>query len=410
MKIAFIHNLPSGGGKRSAFEFVRHLTKNHVLDLHHIDAASEDYLDLRPMMDRTFLVPGPKPKGGIGVLTSILPTIRAYKAVAERVNAGGYDVAFVMQCKLSNSPAVLRHLRIPSLYFCHEPLARTLEAHFWTDVDLEFVKKAVVRTNVQIDRLNARHATMICANSRFSVESIYRAYGVYSRYSQLGVDATTFRPLGLPRERFVLSVGALHPVKAQDLIIEAIGTLEERPPLRFIHNSAAPGYKDHLLSVAARCGVDVSFSQLVNDETLVDAYNRAAVVAFPSSLEPFGFVPLEAMSCGTPIVGVAEGGVRETVVHAKTGFLADRNASDYGRAIGTLLGDPVLADRMGHAGRQHVLSNWTWEQAAAALETHLMELLAQASPEMSRRRDAERTVQEPTKHASLDSGRESGAW
>lgn len=371
MKIAFIHNLPSGGGKRSAFEFVHHLVRHHSVDLYHIDSASEDYLDLRPLVDHTFLIPGPMPKGGLGALMSILPAMRAYRTLAERVNAGGYDVALVMQCKLTNSPAVLRYLRIPSLYFCHEPLARTLEPHFWTDVNHSLARRTVVKLHVHLDRFNARHASLICANSRFSVESIFRAYGVYPRYSQLGVDTEAFRPGGLKRERVILSVGALHPVKAQDLIIEAVATLDERPPVRFIYNSSARGYREHLQAVANRCCVTVSFSQLVGEHDLVDAYNRAAVVAYPSSLEPFGFVPLEAMACGTPVVGVAEGGVRETVVNGRTGFLAERDATDYGRAIGTLLRDRALAERMGLAGRQHVLDNWTWDRSAVILEKHL---------------------------------------
>lgn len=376
MRIAFIHNLPAGGGKRSASQFVKHLTKHHAVDLYHIDAASEDYLDLRPLVDHTYLIPGPRPKGGLGVLTTIVPAMRAYRRVAQRVNAGAYDVAFVMQCQLSNSPDVLRYLRIPSLYFCHEPLARTLEPNFWIDVSLRSAKRAVVRMKVSIDRANARHATLICANSRFSVESIFRAYGVYPRYSRLGVDTAAFRPSGVERERVVLSVGALRPSKAQELVIQAVGTLDQPVPVRFIYDSTARGYREHLQGVADRCGVTVSFSQLVGEDQLVDAYNRAAVVAYASSLEPFGFVPLEAMACGTPVVGVAEGGVRETVLNGQTGFLAERDAADFGRAIDRLLRNRTLAERMGTAGRQHVLDNWTWDQSAAMLEHHLRDVRA----------------------------------
>ena len=384
MRIAFIHNLPTGGGKRSASEFVKHLTKHHAVDLYHIDAASEEYLDLRPLVDHTFLIPGPKPKGGLGVLTTIGPAMRAYRRVAQRVNAGTYDVAFVMQCQLNNSPDVLRYLRIPSLYFCHEPLARTLEPHFWTGVGLKTAKRAVVGLKVFLDRVNARHATLICANSRFSVESIIRAYGVYPRYSQLGVDTEAFRPKGLKRERIVLSVGALRPSKAQELVIRAVGMLDPPAPVQFIYDATAKGYREHLQGVATRCGVTVTFSQLVGEDQLVDAYNRAAVVGYASSLEPFGFVPLEAMACGTPVVGVAEGGVRETVLNGKTGFLTERNAADYGRAIDMLLRDRALSERMGEAGRQHVLDNWTWDQATAMLEHHLREVRAMSDrqPEM----------------------------
>ncbi|MDB4888784.1 MAG: glycosyl transferase group 1 [Gemmatimonadetes bacterium] len=372
MRIAFIHNLPSGGGKRSAFEFVKHLTKAHSVDLYHIDPASEDYLDLRPLVERSILVEGPSPKGGLGVLTTILPARNAYRKVADQVNAGRYDLAFVMQCKLTNSPAVLTQLQIPSLYFCHEPLARTLEPHFHRHASHRRLKSAVIQFKVGIDRANARGATLICANSRYSAENIYRSYGVYPRYSKLGVDSDCFRPLGLPRgEPFVLSVGQLHPAKAQDLIIEAVATTTGRPRIVFIHNSSAKGYRAYLQELADRRGVTVSFEQLVDDDALVNAYNRAAVVAFPSHLEPLGFVPLEAMACGTPVVGIAEGGIRETVQDGITGLLTDRHPVDFGQAIDVLLSDDALRARMGVAGREYVAEHWSWAESSKMLDANL---------------------------------------
>jgi glycosyltransferase involved in cell wall biosynthesis len=350
---------------------VKHLVTKHTVDLFYIDPTSEEYLDLRPLVQRVTLVPGPKARGGLGVLTARLPARRAYDKVAEQVNAGGYDLAFVMQCKITNSPAVLSYLKIPSLYFCHEPLARTLEPHFWARSRLTTLKRAATKWQVHVDRTNARHATVICANSLYSSENIYRAYGVYPRFSQLGVDADHFPQLDLKRERVVLSVGALQASKAHDLVIESVGTLEERPTVQFIHNSSSRGHQQYLQELADRRGVTVSFSRLVRDEDLVQAYNRAAVVAFPSHLEPFGFVPLEAMACGTPVVGVAEGGVRETVKHGVTGLLTERNPVDFGRALGQLLTDDALRVRMGAAGRQHVLDHWRWDQAFEMLDANV---------------------------------------
>jgi glycosyltransferase involved in cell wall biosynthesis len=212
---------------------------------------------------------------------------------------------------------------------------------------------------------------LICANSLYSVENIYRAYGIYPRFSQLGVDAEHFPLLDRPREHVVLSVGALQPSKAHDLVIESVATLKDRPVVKFIANSSSKGHQQYLQQLADNLGVTVSFSRLVRDEDLVLAYNEASVVAFPSHLEPFGFVPLEAMACGTPVVGVAEGGVRETVKHGVTGLLSERNAADFGRALDQLLTDESLRRQMGAAGRRHVLEHWRWDQAFEMLDANV---------------------------------------
>ena len=130
MKIAFIHNLPSGGAKRSAFEFVKGMIDKHKVDLFYMDTTSEEYLDLRTLVNDAIFVPGPSAQGGLGMFTSLIAARKTYKEIAKQINDGGYDLAFVMQCKVCNTPFLLNYLKIPSLYYCAEPLARCLEFHF----------------------------------------------------------------------------------------------------------------------------------------------------------------------------------------------------------------------------------------------------------------------------------------
>jgi glycosyltransferase involved in cell wall biosynthesis len=110
----------------------------------------------------------------------------------------------------------------------------------------------------------------------------------------------------------------------------------------------------------------------VPDETLVQRYNQAQVVLYAPQDEPFGLVPLEAMACETPVIGIAEGGVRETVIDGETGRLLPRSGPVWAAAIAELLADAPERDRLGRQGRQQVLSNWTWEEAAARVEAHLL--------------------------------------
>lgn len=374
MRIALFHNLPSGGGKRAAYGWVKPMAKNHDVDLFLYDSQAEDFLDMRPFVKKTTFV-GTGKTGGTGYLSrlsSLFRTRSLSKAVARHINSGNYDLAVVMQCKVNNTPFVLRHLNIPSLYFCHEPLLKSLEPHYSVNRGiLTPFRQMFTMWKIRTDRANAQYASLICANSLYSRENVYRAYGVYPRMNYPGIDADLFHPLSIKRERVVLSVGSLVPSKAPEFIIESVGTMQDKPAVRFISHVSAPHYQAQLSQLAQRLGVSVSFDRLVSDNDLAIAYNQVALTVFPSMLEPFGFIPLESLSCETPVVGVAEGGIRETVCNGETGILTERDPEEFGNAIAKLLSDDALRARMGTRGREQVLQNWTWSQSYQELEKHM---------------------------------------
>lgn len=382
MRIALFHNLPSGGAKRAVFEFIKNLTKNHEIDLYICDSKAEDFLDIRPLVKNTILVEGGDTtgSGGIGRFISMYKVRSASKKAAHLINMGNYDLALVMQCKVSNSPFVLRYLHIPSLYFCHEPSAKIMEPHYRgqaQDGQLASIKKLVLEWGIAVDRVNATSATLICTSSLYSRENLYRNYGVYPRLNYLGVDTDFFRPLNLIRERTLLCVGALNSAKGQDFVIRSVGTLSQRPPIKFIYNFSygLPSYKANLENLAKKLDVSISFECLVDDESLVKAYNQATLTVFPSLLEPLGLVPLESMSCGTPVVGVAEAGVRETVIHNKTGLLTERDPHEFGQAIEQLMNEESKWASMSAEGRQRVLKCWTWGEATQQLEKNMQKTI-----------------------------------
>jgi glycosyltransferase involved in cell wall biosynthesis len=382
MRIALFHNLPSGGAKRAAFEFVKHLSKSHEIDLYIYDIKAEDFWDLRRIVKNTFIVNGGETSGETGLrrIISINRVRTASKKTARLINDGKYDVALVMQCKVTNSPYVLCYLDIPSLYFCHESTAKIMEPHYRgqaQDGRLASLKIWVLKWFIEIDRANAIGATLICTSSLYSRENLYRNYGVYPRLNYLGVDTDFFRPLNLHREPTVLCVGALNSAKGQDFLIKSVGTLTQRPHVKLIYNFSYGllTYKSNLIKLAEKLDVSLSFECMVDDESLVKAYNQATLTVFPSLLEPLGLVPLESMSCGTPVVGIAEAGVRETVIHNDTGLLTERDPQEFGRAIDQLMNDKVIWKKMSVKGRQWVQKSWSWEQASQQLEKNMQKAI-----------------------------------
>jgi trehalose synthase len=91
--------------------------------------------------------------------------------------------------------------------------------------------------------------------------------------------------------------------------------------------------------------------------TMVNALQRHATVVVQKSLaEGFGLTVAEAMWKERPVVASAVGGIREQIVDGETGLLlADpSDLASYGGAVMSLLDDPELAARLGHAARASV--------------------------------------------------------
>jgi len=131
-----------------------------------------------------------------------------------------------------------------------------------------------------------------------------------------------------------------------------------------------------LTELARQKGIRLSFQILVGLDTLVQTYNSAKLVVYAPVAEPFGFVPIEAMACGTPVIGVAEGGLKESIQNMKTGILTDRDPKAFAGAIEHVLGDTNLYEALSVQGRNSVVSNWQWASAAERINQSFLQLVS----------------------------------
>jgi D-inositol-3-phosphate glycosyltransferase len=155
------------------------------------------------------------------------------------------------------------------------------------------------------------------------------------------------RALGLPSDvPVLLSLGRLVPRKGIDNVIRALGVLVRRlgVPAELlvvggnsdIADPATTPEIGRLRAIAAAEGVAdrVTFTGRRSRELLKLYYSAADAFVTTPWYEPFGMTPVEAMACGTPVVGARVGGIKYTVLDQRTGFLVPPN-------------DPVvLADRL----------------------------------------------------------------
>jgi glycosyltransferase involved in cell wall biosynthesis len=125
----------------------------------------------------------------------------------------------------------------------------------------------------------------------------------------------------------------------------------------------------------------VTFVSDVSDDRLVELYAEASVAVVPSLYEGFSLPAIEAMACGVPLVATTGGALPE-VVGADGDNALTVPPGDPGAlavAIGRVLDEPALQQRLGAAGRAHVLERYTWaEMARLTVEQYRQAIADQA--------------------------------
>jgi glycosyltransferase involved in cell wall biosynthesis len=119
-----------------------------------------------------------------------------------------------------------------------------------------------------------------------------------------------------------------------------------------------------LKSLCARYGIGERVLSLgwVPEEDLIAAYRAAEVVVLPSQYEGFGFPVLEAMACGTPVIGANAASIPEVIGDA--GILFDPSSDrDLTGAIRSVLSDRALRDSLREKGMQRA-KLFAWNRCA----------------------------------------------
>ncbi len=411
LRIAVWHNLPSGGGKRLLHDHVAGLlARGHHVESWCPSSADQSYLPLsgicresvlplRPpsVAPRSLL---PRPFYPVRLMSDRLAAMDEHcRLCAEQIDAGRFDVLFGNACMRFRTTPIARHIRLPALLYAQEPYRALYEAlpdapwaalppatsGRWSLKNLKRVvrdlaARQAMRIQVREEVANAAAFDRILVNSSFSRESVLRAYGLESRVCRPAVDLRRFRPTGEARGSFAIAVGGLDILKGSERAILALAAVPEsaRPPLVWVGNFADEEYAAKVRRLAAESKVSFDLKVRVSDDELVSLLSRARMMIYTPRLEPFGLAPLEANACGTPVVGIAEGGLRETIEDGVTGLLApDADPAALGALVQRFAASPSLADEMGRAARAHVERKWGLERAIDELERHLGEVAAQ---------------------------------
>src|SRR5947209_6030307 len=388
---------PHSGGQGV---YTHHLSRELAAMGHHVEVFSgQPYPDLAPEVplvkvpsldlyraDDPFHIPQLSEfKSAIDVLeyaikcTAGLPDPSTLRRLVRKVlNArrADFDVSHDNQV-LGNGILGLLHDGWPIVETLHQPITvdRRLELaqNPWTKRPLRQITLRRWFGFLRMQCRVARQMPRIVTVSESSRRDITRDMGVaYERMSivPVGVDTDHFRRLPHVKRvpgRIMTTASADVALKGLVPLLEAVAKVRtERDADVVVVGKPRDG--SSIPSVIDRLGLEghVRFVSGVAPDRMVELYNEAEVAVVPSLYEGFSLPAIEAMACGTPLVATTGGALPEVVGPDGRNALTvpPGDPSALAGAIGRVLDEPALRERLGTAGRAHVLDRFTWAEMA----------------------------------------------
>lgn len=402
MKIAIWHNLPSGG-KRALYNHVKALKeRGHYLEAWTTD-LNMDYLPLKELIIEHSIPLAAKIGKTFKIKSPILRNRQKIKVLkehcalcAEEIEKRGFDIILANSCVYSYISYISLFSSIPTAIYLGEPFRLLYEAFpdniwqapsfgfnirnlgkFRRDFELTYARRVQVR-----EEINAASAyDSILVNSLYSKESILRAYGIEPRVCYLGVDESKFIFKQNQKEPYVVGLGKISDSKSVNKTIIAVSRIikSHRPVIKWISNGYDQSYLDYIIELAKKS--DVTFQPLVSidDEELINVLGKAAVMIYTPKLEPFGLAPLEANMCGTYVIAVAEGGIRESIINNVNGTLFPANETQViADEMEKFISNLDFAFQKGNEARIYTEDKWSFKAMGDNIEKELYSVINSA--------------------------------
>ncbi len=269
-------------------------------------------------------------------------------------------------------------------HFSNHPAVAALIIHRLIDIPFSYTAHG---HDIHIERRMLAHKTRAAAfavtissyNKRLMIEECGAGVRDKIHIIHCGIDPEVF----VPRADFdragrftIVCVGSLLEVKGQTYLIEACRLLKQRGVDCIGHLVGTGPDRRKLAVQIAKAGLqDRVFLHGPRSQTEVaDMLSRADVMALPSVPTPRGSregIPvalMEAMASGLPVVASRISGIPELVEAGRTGLLTlPRDATAVADALQELSADADLRRRLGQAGREKVLREFTVHRSAARL-------------------------------------------
>jgi glycosyltransferase involved in cell wall biosynthesis len=305
---------------------------------------------------------------------------RAYRTLQTRVN--DFDLVHDNQC-LGWDILKIEKI-IPTIVTLHHPITKDRELEM-SHAPNWWKRRSVGRwySFVEMQGKVASKMPRIVVVSENSITDINKDMGVSRdrmRLVPVGVDPELFKPLPhVARQpgRLITTASADVALKGLSYLLEAMAKLRTERDIRLtIIGKPRPGHSMDLIdSLGLKPYID--FVSGVTDERIVELYAEAELAVVPSLYEGFSLPAIEAMSTGICLVATDGGALPEvTGTHNDTVLQCPAADADaLATQIARGLDDAALRSRIGEAGRNRVVSRWSWKHCAQLTVEQYREVL-----------------------------------
>lgn len=230
----------------------------------------------------------------------------------ESFNLEKYDLI------ISSSHAVAKGIRKNQnqihICYCHTPIRYAWDLHDEYTSDLKQPKKFLVEQTLKYirnwDIKTLDRVDYFIANSKFVQNRIKKTYNRDSIviYPPVNTEKFTFNE---QKEDYYLTASRLVPYKKTKLLVEAFNQMPDKKLVVIGKGEEFEGMKD----IAKENIILLGYQEFEN----MIKYMQNAKAFLYVAIEDFGIVPIEAMSCGTPVIALDDGGTSETIIDNVTG-------------------------------------------------------------------------------------------
>ena len=263
---------------------------------------------------------------------------------------------------------------LPVLATIHHPITvdRRLEIEHARTLTEQIGKRrwyAFTRMQTQVAKRMDRVMT-VSENSKIDISADHKVDIDKIHVVPVGVDPDLFKPVpGVERVpgRIITTASADVAMKGLVYLLEAAAKVRADRHIEIvIIGKPKEGSKTEARLRDLGLADVVQFISGVPDERIVELYSEAELACVPSLYEGFSLPAIEAMSCATPLITTTGGALPEvTGTHGETCLQVPPGDSDaLAQMIRTALDDQELRNRVGEAGRQRVIDQWSWKHTA----------------------------------------------
>lgn len=164
-----------------------------------------------------------------------------------------------------------------------------------------------------------------------------------------GIKEPPFHAPFVERKKQLVFVGVVEKRKGLIYLLKALKKLNRRDFKTIIVGDNTSSYGEHMMQFAKKYGLEqtVKFVGKIDENEKYKIMYESQAFVFPSLLEGFGLVLLEAMSCGLPVLAFNTSAMPLTVKHNQNGLLAkNRNVKELARNISEILDNDVLRNAL----------------------------------------------------------------